>query len=88
MCDVSCLTSDSLTSDLLSPIAGGFGVVDLVTDMRTNQEFVLKRCNIDREESFETARKEINMLQQFKGTHVAELLGMYHNNRHNYTQLY
>jgi len=53
---------------------GGFGVVDLVTDIRSNQEFVLKRCNIDREESFETARKEINMLQQFKGTHVAELL--------------
>ena len=35
---------------------------------------VLKRCNIDREESFEIARKEINMLQKFKGPYVAELL--------------
>ena len=35
---------------------------------------VLKRCNIDRPESFEIARIEINMLQKFKGPYVVELL--------------
>ena len=53
---------------------GGFGVVDLVSDIYTKKDFVLKRCNIDRPESFEIARKEISMLQKFKGPHVVALL--------------
>jgi serine/threonine protein kinase len=49
-------------------------VVELVCDLHTKQEMVLKRCNIDRPESFEIARIEINMLQKYKGPHVVELL--------------
>jgi AP2-associated kinase len=53
---------------------GGFGVVELVQDIHSKQEMVLKRCNIDREESFEIARVEINMLQKYKGPYVVELI--------------
>lgn len=53
---------------------GGFGVVDLVVDAYSKQELVLKRCNIDRAESFEIARKEISMLQKYKGPYIVELL--------------
>lgn len=42
--------------------------------MHTKKDFVLKRCNIDRPESFEIAKKEISMLQKFKGPHIVNLL--------------
>ena len=48
--------------------------MELVVDIHSKQEMVLKRCNIDREESFAIASKEINMLQQFKGPYVVELI--------------
>lgn len=48
--------------------------MDLVVDAYSKQELVLKRCNIDRAESFEIARKEINMLQKYKGPYIVELL--------------
>jgi serine/threonine protein kinase len=53
---------------------GGFGVVELVSDIYTKQEMVLKRCNIDRQESFDIANTEIKMLQKFKGPYVVNLL--------------
>jgi serine/threonine protein kinase len=55
-------------------LSGGFGVVDLVCDLYSKQDMVLKRCNVDRPESFEIARIEVNMLQKFKGPHVVELI--------------
>jgi AP2-associated kinase len=55
-------------------ILGGFGVVDLVCDLYSKQDMVLKRCNVDRPESFEIARIEVSMLQKFKGPHVVELI--------------
>lgn len=48
--------------------------MELVTDIYTKQELVLKRCNIDRPESFDIANTEIKMLQKFKGPYVVSLL--------------
>ena len=49
-------------------------MVELVSDVYTKQELVLKRCNIDRPESFEIANTEIKMLQKFKGPYVVSLI--------------
>lgn len=48
--------------------------MELVSDVYTKQELVLKRCNIDRPESFEIANTEIKMLQKFKGPYVVSLI--------------
>ena len=48
--------------------------MDLVVDTHSKKEHVLKRCNIDREESFSVATKEINMLQRYRGPNVVALL--------------
>ncbi len=53
---------------------GGFGFVDLVIDVHTKKELVLKRCNVDRIESMEIVKKEINILQRFAGPNMVELL--------------
>ncbi len=53
---------------------GGFGVIQIVVESFTQQEYVLKRCNIDREEIFEVVRKEISILQQFAGPYVVKLI--------------
>jgi serine/threonine protein kinase len=53
---------------------GGFGFVDLVSDIHTETDYVLKRCNIDRAESMATVKKEINILQRFKSPYIVELL--------------
>lgn len=55
-------------------IAGGFGFVDLVSDVFTRQDFVLKRCNVDREEALATVKKEINILQRFSGPYMVQLI--------------
>lgn len=49
-------------------------MVDLVVDTHSKKEHVLKRCNIDREESFSVATKEINILQRYRGPNVVALL--------------
>lgn len=43
-------------------------------EVHTKKEFILKRCNIDRQESFEVAKKEINMLQKYSGPYIVELI--------------
>ena len=53
---------------------GGFGFVDLVSDIYTKRDLVLKRCNVDREESLQIVRKEIHILQRFSGPYIVELL--------------
>jgi serine/threonine protein kinase len=53
---------------------GGFGFVDLVTEVHTKKDYVLKRCNVDREVAFATVKKEINILQRFAGPYMVELI--------------
>lgn len=43
-------------------------------DVHTKKELVLKRCNVDRIESMEIVKKEINILQRFAGPYMVELL--------------
>jgi AP2-associated kinase len=71
-----CCSVDTSSSQLSKSFrnTGGFGVVDLVVDTHSKKEHVLKRCNIDREESFSVATKEINMLQRYRGPNVVALL--------------
>ena len=54
---------------------GGFGFVDLVVDINTKAEYVMKRCGVDSPEIFEIVKKEINILQLFAGPFVVVLLG-------------
>ena len=44
---------------------GGFGVVDLVTDVVTHAEYVTKRCIIQTKETEEAVKKEVQILQLF-----------------------
>ncbi len=48
--------------------------MDLVTEIHTKKDFVLKRCNVDRETAFATVKKEINILQRFAGPYVVQLI--------------
>lgn len=70
--NISATTNFKFT--LLNNFSGGFGFVDLVIDVHTKKEFVLKRCNVDRIESMEIVKKEINILQRFAGPYMVELL--------------
>jgi hypothetical protein len=49
--------------------------VDLVQDINSHTEYVMKRCSIARAEKYEVVKKEIKMLQTFKGTYIVEYLG-------------
>lgn len=40
----------------------------------STQDLVLKRCNIDRQEVFDIVKKEINILQRFKGKYIVNLI--------------
>mmetsp|Transcript_15865 Transcript_15865/g.23892 ORF Transcript_15865/g.23892 Transcript_15865/m.23892 type:complete len:604 (-) Transcript_15865:166-1977(-) len=53
---------------------GGFGFVDLVCNPQTGQEFVLKRCGIQRQENYDTVNKEITLLRRFKDVHIVHLI--------------
>jgi hypothetical protein len=71
----SCLSSVfSFFIFFLFSIVGGFGLVVLVTDIHTQKDMVLKRCNIDREEIFKVVKKEISILQKFAGPYVTKLI--------------
>lgn len=59
---------------LSARVLGGFGFVDLVYDVHTKKDLVLKRCNVDRAESMETVKKEISILQRFASPYMVELL--------------
>lgn len=48
--------------------------MDLVVDVVTKADMVLKRCNVDHEDAMNTTKKEVHLLQQFKGPYVVELL--------------
>lgn len=53
---------------------GGFGLIVLVSDVHTQTQMVLKRCNIDREEVYNIVKKEISILQRFTGPYVTKLI--------------
>jgi hypothetical protein len=55
-------------------LLGGFGLIELVQEVHTQRELVLKRCNIERENMFDTVRKEVNILQRFGGPYMVKLL--------------
>lgn len=55
-------------------VTGGFGVIELVADIHTHKEMILKRCNVDRPEVFNVVRKEISILQKFSGPYVVSLI--------------
>lgn len=60
---------------------GGFGLIFLVTDGHSGRELVLKRCSINRQESYDIVRKEVSMLKRFAGPHVVQLLASEVNTR-------
>lgn len=49
-------------------------MIDLVVDPLTQKEMVLKRSNIDRENMFDTVKKEVKLLQKFAGPYLVKLL--------------
>lgn len=53
---------------------GGFGFIDLVYDVNSKQEYVLKRAGIERPEIYEVVKKEIFILQRFAGPYFVKLL--------------
>lgn len=53
---------------------GGFGLIFLVTDSHTGREMVLKRCSINRQESYDIVKKEVSMLKRFAGPQVVQLI--------------
>jgi len=53
---------------------GGFGFIDLAADVHSGKMYVLKRCSVERQQSRDVVKKEIKMLEVFKGNHVVELL--------------
>ncbi len=48
--------------------------MDLVVDVYSKKEYVLKRCNVDREAAMATVKKEINILQRYAGPYVVQLI--------------
>ena len=48
--------------------------MDLVVDSFSKTELILKRCNVDSPEALATVKKEVSILQRFKGPYVVELL--------------
>ena len=55
---------------------GGFGLVYLVQEGSSagGQLLCLKKCAINRQESYNTVKKEVAMLKRFGGAHVVQLL--------------
>lgn len=58
---------------------GGFGLVYLVADTRVGRDmntqmYCLKKCAINRQESYDTVKKEVNLLNRFAGPNVVQLL--------------
>lgn len=49
-------------------------MIELVAEAHTHREMVLKRCNVDREEVFNIVKKEISILQRFKGPYIVNLI--------------
>lgn len=54
---------------------GGFGLVDLVTDVHTKAEYVLKRCSVQNNQAMEVVKKEIYLLQLFSCPNIVQILG-------------
>jgi len=52
-------------SNLVQISEGGFGLIYSCTDSRGSQ-FALKKCAIQRQESFDTVQKEVQILKRFK----------------------
>ena len=52
---------------------GGFGLIYLVVD-RQSRELVLKKCAIQRQESYDIVKKEIFMLQRYANPYIVKLL--------------
>jgi serine/threonine protein kinase len=46
-----------------------------VEEIHTQNQLVLKRCNIDREAVFQVVKKEISILQKFSGPYITKLIG-------------
>lgn len=51
---------------------GGFGFVDLVAENITRKEYVLKRCDVQREESLDVVKKEISILEKCAGPYIVK----------------
>ena len=61
------LTVGSFTLTVSKRLAeGGFGFVDLVIENGTKQEYVLKRCGVQRAEMMAIVKKEEDMLRKFQ----------------------
>lgn len=54
---------------------GGFGFVDLVNDNLTKNEYVLKRCNAQHQDSMDNVTKEVCVLQSFESPYIVKILG-------------
>ena len=52
---------------------GGFGFVDLVIENGSKQEYVLKRCGVQRPEMMAIVKKEVDMLRKFQGRYVVKM---------------
>ena len=46
-----------------------------MTDSTSQKEYVLKRCSIQRQETYDIVNKEIKMLKLFAGPYVVEYFG-------------
>ena len=58
---------------------GGFGLVYLVQDLGPSRDgaqstLCLKKCAINRQESYDTVKKEVNLLKRFAGPYVVQML--------------
>jgi len=53
---------------------GGFGLIYLCVDARTGREMVLKKCGIQRQESYDIVNKEVKMLQKFASPYIVSLV--------------
>jgi serine/threonine protein kinase len=54
---------------------GGFGKIDLVIDVITKTEYVLKRCAVQRQDALDAVQKEVHILQLFDSPYIVKLMG-------------
>lgn len=48
--------------------------MDLVCDIHSKSEYVLKRCNVSTKESLDIVQKEIKILQTFEGPYIVRII--------------
>ena len=65
-----------LVTNLTKISEGGFGLIFSANDKHTQQQYVVKKCSVNRQETFDVVKKEVMVLDKFKDCpYVVTMLG-------------